>query len=264
MSLPGLVAGFVVLTVVFGAVEWRPAKVPRGWKDRSIRTDIAFWFFTPLVAGTITRIALAASLIGLALLLGRHVELRHVEALLTANGPVASQPRWLQALEVLLLADGLGYWMHRLFHGRALWPFHAVHHGSEHLDWLSSVRLHPVNEALMRIAQVVPLVLFGFDPRVLAASVPIFTLYALFLHANVNWRFGALGYVIATPAFHRWHHAADATALDKNFAGLFPLWDLVFGTFYLPTRSPERFGLADGHMPEGLWEQLRFPFKTRS
>ena len=80
------------------------------------------------------------------------------------------------------------------------------------------------------------------------------------LHANVNWSFGPLRYGIATPGFHRWHHAADAVALDKNFAGLFPVWDLRFGTFYLPAHAPERFGVANARVPDGLWAQLRFPF----
>ena len=49
-------------------------------------------------------------------------------------GPVAAQPVWLQAVEIYLLADFLGYWIHRLFHSRGWWPFHAVHHSSEELD----------------------------------------------------------------------------------------------------------------------------------
>lgn len=260
MRLVGLVVGLAVLSALFGLIEWKPARVPRGWRDRSVRTDVAFWFFTPLVVRAFTRIALAAVLIAPAWMMGRDVDARHLESLLTARGPLAAQPPWLQAAEVLFLTDGLGYWMHRLFHHRSLWAFHAVHHGSEQLDWLASVRLHPVNEALMRIAQLAPLVLLGFDPRVLAASVPVFTLYALMLHANVTWSFGPLKYVIATPAFHRWHHATDADALDKNFAGLFPMWDMLFGTFHLPERTPERFGVIGPRVPDGLWAQLRFPF----
>ena len=57
----------------------------------------------------------------------------------------------------------------------------------------------------------------------------ILSFYAIFVHANVPWSFGPLRYVIATPAFHRWHHAAEEQGLNHNFAGLFPLFDLLFG-----------------------------------
>jgi sterol desaturase/sphingolipid hydroxylase (fatty acid hydroxylase superfamily) len=79
-------------------------------------------------------------------------------------GPVAAQPVWLQAIGIYLLADFLGYWIHRLFHTGALWPFHAVHHSSEDLDWLSAVRVHPVNEAVDKIAPAVPIPFLGLDP----------------------------------------------------------------------------------------------------
>jgi sterol desaturase/sphingolipid hydroxylase (fatty acid hydroxylase superfamily) len=155
--------------------------------------------------------------------------------------------------EVLLLGDLVGYWVHRLFHGRRLWRFHAVHHGSKDLDWLSAVRLHPVNDVVSRVAQVIPVLLLGFPPMILAAYVPFLTFWAIFLHANVPWSFGPLRYVIASPAFHRWHHTSEEEGRDKNF-----------GTFYLPAgRQPRRFGLADEEVPEGLVAQLVYPFSRR-
>src|SRR5262245_45743586 len=170
MRLVGLLIALGVLSASFSLIERRPATPPRNWKDRSVRTDILFWFFTPLVTKTVTNITLVAALAATAAVLGFDVHLTQLQDLLVARGPIARQSRWLQAIEVLVLSDAIGYWMHRLFHFGRLWPFHAVHHGSEHLDWLSSVRVHPVNEALMRIAQVLPLFLLGFDPRVLTVA----------------------------------------------------------------------------------------------
>ncbi len=255
-----LAVAFAVMAAVFGLVELRPAASPRRWRDGSVRTDLIYWFFTPLVTRAMSTVALAIALVALARALGMHVGFADLGQVLVAHGPIAREPVWLQGAEALVLADGLGYGIHRMFHGRALWPFHAVHHASEHLDWLSSVRLHPVNEAVTRVVQIVPLVLIGFDPRVLAATAPVFTAYALLLHANVDWSFGPLKYVVATPAFHRWHHAADEAAIDSNFAGLFPFWDILFGTFRLPARTPERFGLAKGRLPEAFLAQLASPF----
>ena len=111
---------------------------------------------------------------------------------------------------------------HRLFHRRWLWRFHAIHHSSRTVDWLSTARLHPVNDALSRLAQVLPLYRLGFSGVALAAFVPCFTLYALLLHANVGWSFGPLRYLLASPTLHRWHHTTEAEGIDKNSAGLFP------------------------------------------
>jgi sterol desaturase/sphingolipid hydroxylase (fatty acid hydroxylase superfamily) len=62
-----------------------------------------------------------------------------------------------------------------------------------------------------------------------------------------------------SPVFHRWHHSADAERQSKNFAPMFPVWDLMFGTFYMPRgRRPEAFG-AEG-VPDGLLGQLAHPF----
>ena len=175
-------------------------------------------------------------------------------------GPVAAQPAWLQALEIYLLIDFLDYWLHRLFHTGAWWPFHAVHHSSEDLDWLSAVRVHPVNEAVNKIAPAVPILFVGFDPTVTAGVAGFLTFYAIFLHAAVDWDFGPLRSVIATPVFHRWHHSKDPAAIDKNFAGLLPLWDILFGTYYMPKdRLPQNFGATEP-VPTGYFGQLWDPF----
>ena len=172
-------------------------------------------------------------------------------------GPLAAQPLALQAIEVYLLADFIAYWTHRLFHRGKWWPFHAVHHSSEHLDWLSAVRVHPVNDLVNKLLQASPLLLLGFNPMVTLSTAPFFTLYAIFLHARVDWDFGPLRWIIATPVFHRWHHSRQAEAIDKNFAGLFPLWDLLFGTLYLPRdKMPEDFGVLEKNFPQDLPGQL--------
>ncbi len=175
-------------------------------------------------------------------------------------GPVAAQPRWLQAVEIYLLVDFMDYWLHRLFHTGAWWPFHAVHHSSEHLDWLSAVRVHPVNEAVNKLAPAVPLLFLGFDPTVTMGVAGFLTFYAIFLHADVDWDFGPLRAVVATPVFHRWHHSKDPAAIDKNFAGLLPLWDILFGTYYMPRdRLPCDFGVPE-KVPGGYFGQLWHPF----
>lgn len=124
------------------------------------------------------------------------------------------------------------------------------------------MRLHPLNDVLARLAQVLPLFLLGFPPALLAAYVPFLTFHALLLHANLAWDFGPLRYLISSPVFHRWHHTSEAEGLDKNFAGLFPFIDAAFGTLYLPKgRQPSAFGVLNEAVPEGFLSQLGYPFR---
>ena len=252
--------GFAVLSVVFFVIErlfgksrGKPLLRP-GWF-----TDVCLWFFTPLVTKVLTRFSFivpAALLIALGI--------TTVTGLKTGTyhgfGPLARQPLWLQTIEIFLIADLMGYWTHRLFHRSRWWPFHAVHHSSEDLDWLSSIRVHPLNDLVSKFSNVFPLVLLGFNPFLSVAAAPVFAFYAIFIHANVDWDFGPLRYVIATPVFHRWHHSKDRDAWDKNFAGLFVFWDILFGTCYMPKgRVPENFGIPE-QFPKDFIGQLIHPF----
>jgi sterol desaturase/sphingolipid hydroxylase (fatty acid hydroxylase superfamily) len=92
--------------------------------------------------------------------------------------------------------------------------------------------------------------------------MPFDSLSAAFVHANVNWKFGPLKYIIATPVFHRWHHGPADDGGSSNFAPTFAFWDVMFGTFYMPEgRLPETFGTDDHSFPEGYFKQLMYPFR---
>ena len=92
-------------------------------------------------------------------------------------------------------------------------------------------------------------------------ALPLFTAYAIFLDANVSWNFGPLRFVLASPRFHRWHHTAAEEGREKNFAGLLPLWDILFGTYYMPAKQPTRFGVSDPD-PTDLLGQILWPFRN--
>jgi sterol desaturase/sphingolipid hydroxylase (fatty acid hydroxylase superfamily) len=129
------------------------------------------------------------------------------------------------------------------------------------LDWLAAAPVHPINDAAMRMVAAVPVVMSGFAPIAFTGVAPLITLFAILFHANVDWDWGPLRSVIASPRFHRWHHTGEAEARDKNFAGLLPLWDILFGTYYMPKdRVPTQFG-TETQVPPGLIGQLLFPFR---
>jgi sterol desaturase/sphingolipid hydroxylase (fatty acid hydroxylase superfamily) len=258
MGLRGVVVGLLLLSAGFGLVESVRPAIRRRWRARRGRgTDLVYWFFAPLVTKALTRAAIVITLVPILAVLGWTLASRT-----HGFGPLSHQPVGVQALEVIVAGDFIGYWMHRLFHSRRLWRIHAVHHSSTDLDWLSSVRVHPVNDIVTKLAGAVPFVLAGFAPSVLAGYVPFLTLYAILLHANVDWTFGPLRFVIASPVFHRWHHTKEAEALDKNFAGLLPVWDAIFGTLYLPPdRRPVDFGTREP-VPAGFVGQLLYPWRA--
>lgn len=260
----GILIGLVVVGGVMAVVErlWPAVRGQRVLR-RGVLLDLAYWAFTPLVTRAISRLGVIAALAMLAFALGMKVERATFEALLAGHGPVGAQPKWLQAVELLIVLDLLAYWMHRLFHGRRLWPFHEIHHSSEDLDWLSAVRVHPVNDLINRVVPAVLVVLIGFSPLVLAGALPFFAVYAILLHANVDWDFGRLRSVLASPTFHRWHHTTAGEARDRNFAGLLPIWDILFGTYYMPGHAPTRFGV-DRAVPGTIWGQLAWPFRRRA
>jgi sterol desaturase/sphingolipid hydroxylase (fatty acid hydroxylase superfamily) len=225
-----------------------------GW-----RTDLLYWLATPAITRGIVTIGTILALLPLFALEGRPFDRAH---LLAGFGPAASWPAAVQGLVMVVVGDFIGYWTHRAFHAGLLWRVHAVHHSSERLDWIAAARVHPLNELGSRLPAAIILLGLGFSPLAVAAYQPFLVLYAVFLHANVRWSFGPLRHVIATPAFHRWHHTSQPEGRDRNFAGLLPVWDRLFGTFYLPEgRGPEVFGITGPPLPTGWLAQLIFPFR---
>lgn len=178
------------------------------------------------------------------------------------QGAVQSQPAVLQFLECIAVADMSEYWIHRVFHRwRWLWSFHAVHHSSTSLDWLAGSRLHLVDVVVTRGLSFIPLFLLGFEMGPLYAYVVFVSLHAVFIHANVSWRFPRwVETFVVTPRLHHWHHAAEDAAIDKNFAVHLPWIDKLFGTYYGPAGEwPKQYGIAGNPVPEGYVDQLIYP-----
>ena len=149
----------------------------------------------------------------------------------------------------------------RLFTARRLWKYHAVHHSSEEVDWISAARFHPINLFLGTVVVDVVLLLAGISPNVMVWVGPFTTVHSGFVHANLNWTLGPFKYVLAGPVFHRWHHTLPDRGGNMNFAGTFPIWDLMFGTFYMPENElPDAYGIDDKSFPEGFGAQMLYPF----
>jgi sterol desaturase/sphingolipid hydroxylase (fatty acid hydroxylase superfamily) len=253
---------FFILTIVFGILEHFWPSIPNQPKlRRGLGVDVLYWFFTPLVTQVLVMVAIAIVALPIYILLGRSLD---INSILAGYGPVAKIPLWQQGLIVIVLGDFIGYWTHRINHTiTQLWMFHAVHHSSETVDWLTAVRIHPVNDVFSKGIQALPIVLLGFSPIAVELYTPILSSYIALIHANVSWNYGPFRYAIASPAFHRWHHEMDKKAWGKNYAGLFPIYDVIFGTFYLPlNRQPKEFGIYGEKMTENFIDQMLYPFRN--
>jgi sterol desaturase/sphingolipid hydroxylase (fatty acid hydroxylase superfamily) len=252
LSTAWWLAGF---TVAFGILARLTPCNPGmfWWKDlRAVSTDFIYWFVVPFFLRFCRVLLLVA---GVALLYGG-AEPRLL--------PVRELPLWLQCAAVLLIQDVLLYAIHRAFHTRPGWKFHSVHHSPKVLDWTSTTRFHPVNALLEFTVADVAVLLLGFAPATLVVLTPFNTVYSAMVHANLNWTFGPLRYVFASPVFHRWHHTTRAEGIDKNFASTFPFLDVLFGTFYMPPGElPEDFGNGDPDFPDDFWGQLFHPFRKK-
>lgn len=230
------------------------------WRKRELVTDLCYWFLVPLFA-RVFRIGLLV--LGAGLLFG----IRDADDLIAfydnGHGPLSTLPLWLQAVLFLVAADFMMYWLHRMFHGGGFWRYHAIHHSSEDVDWISAARFHPVNLLLGTIGVDVVLLLAGISPGVMLWLGPFNIFHSAFVHANLNWTLGPFRYVVATPVFHRWHHTGREEGGDTNFAGTFPLWDILFGTFRMPKgRLPDHYGIDDqASFPGEIIGQLAYPFR---
>lgn len=171
-------------------------------------------------------------------------------------------PVWAQAALMLLAADFLRYWLHRAAHRYPpLWRLHAVHHSPERLYWLNVGRFHPLEKALQMAFDTLPFMLLGVGAEVIALYFVFYAVNGFFQHSNIQMRFGWLNWLVSSAELHRWHHARRPEVSDHNFGNNLIVWDVLFGTRYLPPdRDSDDLGLPNHDYPQGFMAQLRTPF----
>lgn len=144
-------------------------------------------------------------------------------------------------LIALVVDDFMYYWKHFLYHkSRWFWATHVVHHSSEHYNLTTALRQPWTNLISGTVLLAVPLVLLGIHPLILFFVGALNLLYQFWFHTETidkmpRW-FEA---VMNTPSHHRVHHGRNARYLDANYAGIFIIWDRIFGTF-VPEQAAEK------------------------
>jgi sterol desaturase/sphingolipid hydroxylase (fatty acid hydroxylase superfamily) len=149
---------------------------------------------------------------------------------------------WIWLL--LVPAEDLCYYaFHRAHHEvRFLWAAHVNHHSSRHFNLSTALRQSWTTPITGPIFWA-PLPLLGFAPLHILTAQAVSLVYQFWLHTEHIGRLGPLEWVFNTPSHHRVHHGRNVEYLDRNYAGIFIVWDRLFGTFE-PERAPVDYGLT--------------------
>ncbi|MEX2113131.1 MAG: sterol desaturase family protein [Pirellulales bacterium] len=178
----------------------------------------------------------------------------HFRVFEIANAPPAA--KWFAAF-VLMLGVDLGfYWFHRIAHEYAApWATHVVHHQSEEYNLTVALR-QSAFEGCFAWVVYLPLALVGFPPTWYVAMSALNLLYQFWIHTEAIGKLGPLEWVFNTPSHHRVHHARNPKYLDKNYAGMFIIWDRMFGTFQ-PEEEQPVYGITRPlHSWNPLWANV--------
>ncbi|MCR5864016.1 sterol desaturase family protein [Aquincola sp. J276] len=265
--LAGLLQIVVMLTVFRALERWRPAEP---LTDRAaVRTDVLYTLIHRL---GLFRLALFFTLVplwndGIGWLRLQGLPTFHLDNL----WPGVTDVAWVSLLMYLLLFDLVGYALHRAQHQFSWWwQLHAVHHSQRQMTLWSDNRNHLLDDLIHDSVFVLVGLAVGIAPGQFVAVVVITQLLESLSHANVRLGFGRWGdRLLVSPRFHRVHHAIGighesngaGTLGGHNFAVLFPLWDVLFGTAEFD-RPVEPTGIRD-QLPDqggrdygrGFWAQ---------
>ncbi len=155
---------------------------------------------------------------------------------------VAATGGWAWVI-LLVVEDHSYYWFHRMHHEvRLLWACHVNHHSSQYYNLSTALRqavLTPISGPIFWA----PLPLIGFPPWMVLTAQAWSLLYQFWLHTEAIDKLGPIEWVMNTPSHHRVHHGKNVEYLDKNHAGIFIIWDKLFGTF-APEEKRVVYGLT--------------------
>ncbi len=145
------------------------------------------------------------------------------------------------------------YWSHRMGHEwRLFWAAHVAHHQSE--EYNLSTALRQTSTSWLNFVFYLPLYVLGFPPEVLITVGSLNLIYQFWVHTEHIGTLGPLEWILITPSNHRVHHAKNPEYLDKNYGGVFILWDRLFGTF--KAEEPDRPCVYGTTAPLSSWNPL--------
>ncbi len=169
-----------------------------------------------------------------------------------------------------IVVDFVQWWTHRLLHQfEFLWNFHKVHHSVKEMGFAAHLRYHWMEPVVYNSLKYIPLAIIGGFSAKDVAFVHFFNITIGHLnHANINWDYGWLKYILNNPKMHIWHHVKvlpDDRKNGVNFGITLSIWDYIFKTNYIPHsgRDIEIGFEGDEVFPKGFVQQELYPFSKR-
>jgi sterol desaturase/sphingolipid hydroxylase (fatty acid hydroxylase superfamily) len=155
-------------------------------------------------------------------------------------------PLWWTWILCFILDDLSYYGFHRAAHRiRWFWASHVNHHSSQHYNLSTALRQTWTGVFALNFIYWWPMILIGFPPQMVLFTSGLNLIYQFWIHTETIGRMPPwFEAVMNTPSHHRVHHAVNPSYLDRNYAGVFIIWDRMFGTF-TPERTDEpcRYGV---------------------
>lgn len=171
----------------------------------------------------------------------------------------AALPAWLGIIVYLLVFDGLEFFYHRAQHAiPLLWSMHSLHHSDPDMSAMTTNR-HFWGDQLVKAVTIWPLAALVITPTPLMFGIyNLLSLWNIVAHSRLPLSFGRLSWLLNSPAYHRRHHSRLPEHYNSNFAALFPIFDVLCGTYNMPEGWPPT-GLD--HQPKSLIDVLAWPIR---
>ena len=255
-----LVVGQGVGAIAVAVTErLRPFRPEWNRSHGDVGTDVAHVLVSGGGAAQLARPVAAALGVAIAGALSRHLGL---------DVWPRAWPLLAQLALALVIAELPQYWLHRWQHEHDwLWRFHSVHHSAPRLYWLNAARFHPVDLGLLYLVGYVPLIALGCPEETIMLFALFDAVFGMLQHGNIDVHLGWLNRVFSMAEPHRWHHSRVLEEANTNYGSNLIIWDLAFGTFFLPgdRQPPAAIGIADmPAFPQTWAAQMAAPFRWRS
>jgi len=165
---------------------------------------------------------------------------------------------WITWVVAFVVYDFCYYWHHRMGHEiNLLWAAHVVHHSSEEYNLTTALR--QTSGSFIGFIFYLPLAFLGIPGDILIAVASLNLLYQFWVHTRHIPKLGWYEWLFVTPSNHRVHHAINQVYIDKNYGGVFILWDRLFGTFQEELKEePCLYGVRKPlHSWNPIWANLQ-------
>ena len=154
---------------------------------------------------------------------------------------------WVTGIALWFLVDLCFYWMHRSSHRvRWFWAAHVTHHSSERMNFSTAMRQNATNIFNGGWLFYLPLAWVGFNPVWIGICYALSLVYQFFIHTTLVGKLHpVIEFIFNTPSHHRVHHARNPEYIDRNYGGVFIIYDRLFGTFVEERETlPVEYGIT--------------------